>query len=333
MRHTSKRYLQVAASAAMSAVLAAALVSPANAGPAKDKYVYLTGSTPQFFAPVTAVEKGICKDMGLDVEIKKFTSGGVAAQSFLAGQGDFLDSGDWPAVRSWLATDGEADPIVGMAQDAHYGDLSVVMSRAEITDGKQLRGKKVGVWLGTTSEFFAALFLDAHGVGLDEVEFVNVKPAEMVPALDSGDLDAYVIWQPFGWKSLEVSGDKVRELSTADGYFTEYVMVSTRKSLLDNDLDAAATLIQCMQKGAEYAANNPDDAVAAVSKFFNVPAKDVMKMVNVITPQPNNTAQMRDDLNKLNEFMISKDKSDKQLDFGRHFDSRALQAVDAGLVE
>ena len=220
-----------------------------------------------------------------------------------------------------------------MAQDAHYGDLSVVMSKAEITDGKQLRGKKVGVWLGTTSEFFAALFLDAHGIGLDEVEFVNVKPAEMVPALDGGDLDAYVIWQPFGWKSSEVSGDKVRELSTADGYFTEYIMVSTRKSLLDNDLDAAKTLIECMQKGAEHAASNPEDAAEVVGNFFKVPAETVLTMINVITPQSNNTAQMREDLNNLNAFMVSKGKSDKQLDFDKHFDNRALQAVDAGLVE
>ena len=55
------------------------------------------------------MEKGFCKEMGLNVEIKKFTSGGVAAQSFLAGQGDFLDSGDWPAVRSWLTTDDKED--------------------------------------------------------------------------------------------------------------------------------------------------------------------------------------------------------------------------------
>ena len=333
MRHTRQRYLQAASSSALIAVLAAAVVSSASAEPAKDKYVYLTGSTPHFFAPVTAVEKGICADMGLNVEIKKFTSGGVAAQSFLAGQGDFLDSGDWPAVRSWLTTDDKEDPVVGMAQDAHYGDLSVVMSQAVITDGAQLRGKKVGVWLGTTSEFFAALFLDAHGVGLDEVEFVNVKPAEMVPALDSGDLDAYVIWQPFGWRSADVSGDKVRELSTASGYFTEYVMVSTRKSLLDNDLDAARIMIECMQKGAEFAAANPEEAAKVVGGFFNMPAEDAMTMISVITPQSNNTAQMREDLNSLNEFMVSKGKSDKQLDFGKHFDSRALLAVDASLVE
>ena len=333
MRYTKKRYFHAAAAAALSALLAASLVSTASAAPKKDKYVYLMGSTPHFFAPVTAVEKGFCKDMGLNVEIKKFTSGGVAAQSFIAGQGDFLDSGDWPAVRSWLLTEGKEDPIVGMAQDAHYGDLSVVMSKAGITDGKQLRGKKIGVWLGTTSEFFAALFLDAHGIGLDEVEFVNVKPAEMVPALDSGDLDAYVIWQPFGWKSMEVSGDKVRELSTADGYFTEYVIVSTRKSLLDNDPDAGKVMIECMRKGAEFAAGNPEEAAKVVGDFFKVPADKALEMMNVITPQPNNTPQMRSDLNKLNEFMISKGKSSKQLDFGKHFDNRALKTVDPALVE
>ena len=333
MRHTKKHDFRVAAAAALSALLAVSLVSTANAAPKKDKYLYLMGSTPQFFAPVTAVEKGFCKDMGLNVEIKKFTSGGVAAQSFIANQGDFLDSGDWPAVRSWLLTEDKEDPIVGMAQDAHYSDLSVIMSKADITDGKQLRGRKIGVWLGTTSEFFAALFLDAHGIGLDEVEFVNVKPAEMVSALDSGDLDAYVIWQPFGWQSMEVSGDKVRELSTADGYFTEYVMVSTRKSLLDNDPDAGKVMIECMQKGAEFAAANPEEAAEVVGDFFRMPAEKAIEMMDVITPQPNNTPQMRSDLNKLNEFMISKGKSSKQLDFDKHFDNRALMAVNPALVE
>lgn len=333
MRHSIKHYRHSAASLALSLVVGLAIAFPAEAGPKKDKYRYLTGSTPHFYAPVVGVQKGFCKDMGLDVEIKKFTSGGVAAQSFIAGQGDFLDSGDWPAVRSWLLTEEKEDPIVGMAQDAHYTDLSVVMSRAEITDGKQLKGKKVGVWLGTTSEFFAALFLDAHGIGLDEVTFVNVKPAEMVPALDSGDLDAYVIWQPFGWKSMDVSGDKVRELSTADGYFTEYVMVSTRKSILDDDPDAAKIMIECMQKGADYAAKNPKEASEVVGKFFKVPADKVLDMMNVITPQPNNTKQMRSDLQRLNEFMISKGKSNKKLDFNKHFDSSALKSVNQSLVE
>ncbi|TFH42577.1 MAG: ABC transporter substrate-binding protein [Lysobacterales bacterium] len=309
------------------------MISTAAAGPKKDKYLYLTGSTPHFFAPVTAVEKGFCKDMGLNVEIKKFTSGGVAAQSFIANQGDFLDSGDWPAVRTWLLTDGKDDPIVGLAQDAHYGDLSVVVARANIKSGKDLKGKKIGVWLGTTSEFFAALYLDRNGVALNEVEFVNVKPAEMVPALDTGDLDAYVIWQPFGWKSLEVSGDKVHILSTAKGYFTEYVLISTRKSILDNDPDAAKIMIECIKKGADYAAKNPQDAANIVGEFFKVPADKVLEMINVITPQANNTVQMRTDLDKLNNFMISKEKSSKKIDWNKHFDNRGLMSVSPSMVE
>lgn len=317
----------------MAAIVAATLSAGVTAEPKKDKYVFLTGSTPQFAAPVIGMEKGFCKDMGLDLEIKKFTSGGVAAQSFIAGQGDFMDTGDWPAVRTWLLMSDKEDPIVGLAPDAHYSDLTVVMSKSGITDGKQLKGKNIGVWLGTTSEFFAALYLDKNGVGLDEVKFVNVKPAEMVPALDSGDIDAFVIWQPFGWRSQGVSGDKVHELSTAEGYFTEFVVVSTRKSLLDNDPDAAKVMIECMNKGGDWAAANPEEAAEIVGKFFKIPAPDVLKMIKVMNMDPAYTQQFRDDMDKLNNFMLSKEKSKMPIDWDKHFDARGVTSAGSQYVK
>lgn len=328
-----EKYGRKAVTVAFSAVFAASVVSSVAAAPKKDKYQFLTGSTPQFAAPVVAVEKGWCKDMGLDIEIKKFTSGGVAAQSFIAGQGDFMDTGDWPAVRTWLLTQDKDDPIVGLAPDAHYGDLTVVMSKSEITDPKQLKGKKVGVWLGTTSEFFASLYLDKNGVPLDSVSYVNVKPAEMVPALDSGDIDAFVIWQPFGWKSQEVSGNKVHELSTAEGYFTEFVVVSTRKSLLDNDPDAAKVMLECMKKGGEWAAKNQKEASKIVGDFFKIPPETVMKMISVMNMDPTFTTKFRKDMDDLNNFMISKGKSKSRINWNKHFDARGLESVSPMLVK
>jgi ABC-type nitrate/sulfonate/bicarbonate transport system substrate-binding protein len=327
------KYGRGAFSMVLSAVFAVSVASSVAAAPKKDKYLFLTGSTPQFAAPVVAVEKGWCKDMGLDVEIRKFTSGGVAAQSFIAGQGDFMDTGDWPAVRTWLLTQDKDDPIVGLAPDAYYGDLTVIMAKSEIKDPKQLKGKKIGVWLGTTSEFFAGLYLDKHGVPLDSVKYVNVQPAEMVPALDSGDLDAFVMWQPFGWKSQEVSGNKVHELSTAEGYFTEFVVVSTHKSLLDNDPDAAKVMIQCMKKGGEWAAKNQQEASKIVGDFFKIPPETVMKMISVMNMDPTFSTKFRKDMDDLNNFMMSKDQSKSRINWNKHFDARGLETADPMLVK
>src|ERR1051325_7808848 len=147
---------------AATALLAVSF-EPSAAAPKKEKYLYLMGSAPQGTAPiVVAVKKGFCKSAGLDIDMKMFTSGGVAAQAFIGGQGDWVVTGDWPGMRAWMTTKDNADPIVGLFPAAHYTDLSVVVSKSSIKSASDFKGKTMGVWLGTTSEFFAAKYLDTN---------------------------------------------------------------------------------------------------------------------------------------------------------------------------
>lgn len=320
---------------ATAAFVALAMVTgPVDAAPKKDKYLYLMGSTPQGTTPiVVAAKKGFCKELGLDIDMKMFTSGGVAAQSFLAGQGDWVVTGDWPAVRSWLKTQDNEDPVVGLFPAAHYTDLSVVVSKSNIKSAADFKGKTMGVWLGTTSEFFAAKYLDANGIPLDAVTYKNIKPAEMVVALDKGDIDGFTIWQPFGWRAEEISGDKVHILSTGKGFFTEYMVTSTRRSLIENDPDAVAAMIQCTRKGAEYTAAHIDEASEIVGRHFKIPADKVKQMVVVQNFDVTYDDKFRKAMDELNAFMISKGKSTAPVKWETNFDTRGLGLVNGDLVK
>ncbi len=305
-----------------------------DAAPKKQKYLYLMGSTPQGTVPIlVAIKKGYCKNVGLDIDVKTFTSGGVAAQAFIGGQGDWVVTGDWPAMRTWLTTKNNSDPIVGLFPAAHYNDLSVVVSKASITKAADFKGKTMGVWLGTTSEFFAAKYLDANGIPIKDVTFRNIKPAEMVVALDRGDIDGFTIWQPFGWRSEEVSGKKVHILSTGKGFFTEYMVTSTRESLLKDDPDAASALIKCTEQGAQYASSHPDDAAQIVSAQFKIPADQVKKMTVVQNFDPTYNPAFRKAMDELNAFMISKGKSTEQVNWSKEFNSSGVNSVSGSLVK
>lgn len=329
MRHTANRMFGFVLILLVAFALAAAV--PAEAAPKKSSYTYLIGSTPQFAPMVTAVHKGFYKKLGLNVKLKHFTSGGVAAQSFIAGRGDFVNTGDWPAVRTWLQTKGK---IVGLHPSAHYTELSVVVAKKSIKSAKDFIGKTMGVWLGTTSEFFAAKYLDSNGVKLSDVKYKNVKPAEMVVALDGGDLDGFTIWQPFGWRSVEVSGaNKVHILSTGKGFFTEYMVTSVRKDLIDNDFDAVTALIKGTIQGAEFSAKNVDEAAKIVGKEFKVPADKAKRMIAVMNMDVAYTQQFRKDMDGLNNFMISKGKSKAKVDWGKLFDTRGLKSVSSKLIK
>lgn len=327
----SKTILRVfAATIAASAVI----IGAADAAPKKSKYLYLMGSTPQGTSPiVVGINKGFCKKLGLDIDMKMFTSGGVAAQSFIAGQGDWVVTGDWPAVRTWLQTQGESDPIVGLFPAAHYTDLSVVVSKSSIKKAADFKGKTMGVWLGTTSEFFAAKYLDAHKVPLNAVTYKNIKPAEMVVALDRGDIDGFTIWQPFGWRSEQVSGKKVHILSTGKGFFTEYMVTSVKRSTLDNDPDAVSAMIKCTREASDYIAGNVDEASQIVGKHFKIPVDNVKQMIVVQNFDVTYEASFRKAMDELNGFMMSKGKSKQKVNWGKNFDSRGLGSVSGSLVK
>lgn len=299
------------------------------ADPKKSEYTYLVGSTPHFVPVVIAEKKGYFREEGLNVNIKSFTSGGVAIQSFIAGQGDFVDSGDWPAIRSWITTNGK---IVGLHPMDYINDLSVVVTRSDITTAQQLKGKRIAIWKGTTSEFFAGLYLRKNGIDPSEVSFVNVKPAEMVIALDKGDIDAFIVWEPFGWQSQEVSGSKVHTLSTGKGYFTEWNIVSVRKSFYDNDPDAVTGVINATLKANEFIRNNVDEAARIAAEHFKTPFGPSKKMIEAMHFDLSFTSQFKKDVESLNGFMNAQGKAAGQVDWDTMFDLRGLRAVNSDLV-
>jgi NitT/TauT family transport system substrate-binding protein len=311
------------------AVLALLTVASTAAAPKKSEYVFLTGTSPHFAAIVMGVRKGFCEELGLNIKFKQFTSGGVAAQSFIAGQGDFVNTGEWPAVRTWLVTKGD---VVGLQSTWTEGELMVVVAGKDVKGPEDLKGKKLGVWLGTTSEYFAGVYLDRNGIAQSDVEFVNVKPAEMVIALAQGDLSAFFVWQPHGWRSKEVSGDDVNILENGEKYIASYMVTSARKETFDEDPDAVTALMACTIQGGEYASRNIDEAAQIVGKEYKLPPELAKRMIEAAKLDVGYTPQFREDLEGVNNFMKSKGKSDSDVDWSKHFDPRGLKSVDPALV-
>ena len=174
--------------------------------------------------------------------------------------------------------------------------LMVVVAGKDIKGPEDLEGKKLGVWLGTTSEYFAGVYLDRNGIAQSDVEFVNVKPAEMVIALAQGDLSAFFVWQPHGWRSKEVSGDDVNILENGEKYIASYMVTSARKEMFDEDPDAVTALLACTIQGGEYASGNIDEAAQIVGKEYKLPPEIAKRMIEAAKLDVGYTPQFRNDL-------------------------------------
>src|ERR671937_976710 len=154
-----KRYLLVgAAVVALAAAAVASLGVAASSGSAKKDKVTLQlkwVTQGQFAGYYAAKAKGFYDQAGLDVTIRPGGPDIIPEQVVLGGQAQF--GIDW--LPSLLATRDKGGNIVNIAQVfTRSGTTEVVWKDAGITDFCQLKGHKVGVWLGGDEfEQFAAL--------------------------------------------------------------------------------------------------------------------------------------------------------------------------------
>lgn len=279
------------------------------------------GTTPHFGNVVVAHEGGHFKKHGLETDLTVFASGSVATEAFVSGQGNVVISGDLPALRLW--TKG----FIGITPQASYDQLSVIVARKELTKPEDFKGTKLGVLLGSTSEYFAGLFLASAGLTLSDVDLVNLQPAEMVTGLASGDIDGFVIWQPFGWRA-EKAIQSAHIVTTGAPYFHEHQMVTTSKEYAESHEDELVAFIKGMRDAGDWMGENSDEAAGIISKFLRVGDPDVvLQMIKVIDFSPAYTPDFRKNMEALAEF------AKVDLDWNTMFDARFLKKVDPALVQ
>lgn len=128
-------------------------------------------------APImVAQEKGFFSDEGLDVSYKSYAFGKKALEAMFAGEMDIATGAETPVVFNSFVW----DDVVVFASFAHSYDDSKAIGRKErgISKPEELKGKKIGVAAGTSSHFFAHIYLNEHGIDPSAVRMVDFSAPE-----------------------------------------------------------------------------------------------------------------------------------------------------------
>jgi len=158
---------------------------------------------PQLMAlPSLAEVSGYFKDEGLTVGRHFVASAGELPNMLATGNIGIGCGG----VTTLMILAGQGVPVYGILQQGDIsGTQALVLGRklANITDPKALNGIKVGqtqgnspieVWTGLATEL---------GVDRNSVKIFNLKPPELVVALDKGDIDAMASFQPYIYQATQ----------------------------------------------------------------------------------------------------------------------------------
>jgi ABC-type nitrate/sulfonate/bicarbonate transport system substrate-binding protein len=280
------------------------------------------GSNPAWGNLMVGAEKGFFEKAGVTVEITNFTSGANAVDAFRAGRGHLVGAGDLPSIRLWQQGGG-----VGICPQANYGDLSVVVAKKTVTKPADLRGKKIGVLTGSTVEYFAKLYLASGGVDFKDVELVNLRPAEMVTGFVRGDIDAFVIFQPFGWRALQADTD-AHIVTTSEPFFREWLVVNATAEYASTHKQELVAFLKGLDEAGKWITANLDEATQIVAKALRMDDTATAKMMlQSVNWNIANTRKFRADMAKVAEFF------QVPIDWNKNFDSQYLAQLGPAYVE
>ena len=135
---------------------------------------------------------------GLDVTLTECIAGQRCLRDVFEGRADIATVTELPVVFSSFD---RTDYAVVATFSSTSDDLKLVARRdAGITGPLELAGKRIGLVLGTSGQYFLDLFLLTVGVDSRGLSIVGLQPEEAVNALQSGKVDAIAIWEPYGYQ-------------------------------------------------------------------------------------------------------------------------------------
>jgi NitT/TauT family transport system substrate-binding protein len=146
------------------------------------------------------------------------------------------------------------EPVVVIASTCNRGMAIIARKGAGIASIKDLKGKRVAVFPGTTQEVFFLERLRMEGMTIKDVEPVRVSFSEMHIALSRGDIDAYVGAEPGPGVSLRAASVAGRiPLLTAMGSLN-MVFGTIRRDCAKPDL--VRVMLGIHQRQTDFAATN-----------------------------------------------------------------------------
>jgi sulfonate transport system substrate-binding protein len=154
----------------------------------------------QKFDPFTLVKArgGLEKrlqPLGVSVEWKEFQSGPPMLEALNVGSIDIGRTGDAPPVFA-QAANAPLLYIGGSAPKDRSSGILVPADSAIQTLG-DLRGKKIAFTKGSSANYLLAKALKSAGIKWTDIEPANLTPADARAAFQQGNVDAWVIWDPF----------------------------------------------------------------------------------------------------------------------------------------
>ena len=151
-------------------------------------------------------------------------------------------------------------------------DSIIIKDDSRINNLKDLEGKKIGVFPGSTSTALLKSFLEDKGVNTKKIEFIQIIPPNQLPALYGGSVDALHSYEPTTTIALE-SKNAIRLYSSIYAEQLNHnpqgvALVSSK--FIEGNPSLAKRVINSFDKASDFIENEDSETREIIVKYVKV---------------------------------------------------------------
>jgi NitT/TauT family transport system substrate-binding protein len=210
-------------------------------------------SAPFFIAD----EKGFFMDEGINADIREYAGGHICLEALLDGKADLATASDLPVMfQSFKRDDYE---IVATFTKSNKDSKLISRKSSGITKPEDLEGKKVGVVLGASSQFFFDSLIIFNRLDRNKIEIIGMQPLNMSDALKSGKVDAISIWEPFGYETAQLLGNDSFIFPDTELYMMTFNLIAS-KNYTKNHPGDVKKILRALDRSIGFIHNNEKES-------------------------------------------------------------------------
>ena len=237
-------------------------------GPAREISIAVIPFSLTGYSVYIAEDKGYFRENGLDVTLKNsYPHGKATLQALVKGEAEFAVSSETPFMHSVLNGEKVYALATMLNAERHLG--VVARKDSGIFKADDLRGKKIGVTLGSNGEYFLDMVLLVHGISRSKIIVLDLKPKEMPGAIIEGKVDAIAAWNPQRFRAMKALGDNGVTFF-AKGFYLPSFIISSSKDYADNNPDIVEKVILSLIDASDFIKKDPDQSNKIVSRYLNI---------------------------------------------------------------
>lgn len=233
----------------------------------------LVGAIDQIGLPA-ALDQGFFEEEGLDVTVAEpFATGvdqlnaldtgqiniaqvGTPAIGAILSGADYVLLGNYSGSASQLGIDETMAAVAREGSGVEDGDLST------------LRGKNVGVAVGSINHLYLLAALGENGMTPEDVNVVNTPLPDMAVALQTGGIDVAIGWDPWPLLILDqVPGSY--QVSRGGGYIGYIGYLVAERQWAEENRDTIKQFLTARAAADQWMRENPDEAAGVAARWLS----------------------------------------------------------------